>query len=99
MNKIRAYLYTHPDDHTINVHEGYVEVLWLRQGLFTADNGARYYVSNEPGTLHYRKLWMTNRNDELAKRLYIEYHEHKVKEIERTLDMHKQAIITLKGEK
>lgn len=98
MNRIRAYMYTINEDHTINVREGYIDALWLHQGLFTADNGTRYYVSNEPGVMHYRKIWLTERDDKRATQLYIEYHERRIKEVERTLAMYKHAIAVLKGE-
>jgi hypothetical protein len=99
MNKTRAYLYTYKDDNTINVHEGYVEPIWHSQWLFTADNGHRYYVSNKHAALHYRKLWLTTRNDDLARQIYVEYHRHKIEELEQKLKAHKQAIADLKGRK
>lgn len=101
MNELRAYLYTINEDHTLNIHEGYVSPkvhTWSRQRRFTPDRGSWFDVSSEPGEMYYRKLWLIERDDELATRLYVEYHERKIKEAERALEMHKQAIATLKGE-
>lgn len=98
-NKIRVYLYTIKDDNTLNVQEGYLDHLWRSQSLFASDNGNRYYVATEAYKIHYRKLWMIDRDDDLARQLYIEYHERRLKEIERTLETHRQAIEVLKGEK
>lgn len=101
MNKTRAYLYTIKGDGTLNIHEGYFESgynKWSKTSRFTPDKGNWCFVSNEPGELHYRKMWMPERDDERAKALYIEYHERKIKECEKNLEMHKRTIAVLKGE-
>jgi hypothetical protein len=91
-------MYTINEDHTLNVHEGHIDAMWRHQSLFVADDGGRYYVSTMQGTMHYRKVWLVNRDDELATQLYINYHERKIKETERTLAMYKHALAVLKGE-
>lgn len=101
MDEIRAYLYTIKEDDTLNIHEGRVSPgvhTWSRHCRFTPDKGSWHYVSINPGEIYYRKLWLAERDDELAKRLYVEYHERKIKELERNLEKHKQAIAILRGE-
>ena len=99
MNDAKVYLYTIRDDGTISVREGEVSRKlhnWQRTLRFTPTEGDWCYVSSEPCTMYYRKVWMPKRDDELAKELCLEYHERKIKECERTLEMHRQAIATLK---
>ena len=99
MNDTRAYLYFLKDDGTLSVHEGGVSPKfhnWQRHVRFTPDKGNWCYVSSEPYEVYYRKVWMPERDDERAKMLYIEYHERKIKECEKNLEMHKQAVATLK---
>lgn len=101
MDGIRGYLYILNDDHTFSIREGYVcpkVPAWIRHVRFIPDNGHWIYVSGDPGVMYYRKVWLPERDDELAKKLYIEYHEGKIKELERQLDAHKQVIATLRGE-
>ena len=101
MDKIRGYLYTIGQDYTVNVQEGYFEPgyhRWSRQGRFIPDNGKWCYIPNEPGMFYHRKMWLVKRDDEFATRLYVEYHEQKIKECERNIAAHKKAIAVLKGE-
>lgn len=103
MNETRGYLYILKDDHTFTVREGSVSPVlhnWQRTVRFTPDKGkgSWCYVSSSPCEIYYRKIWMTGRDDELATRLFIEYHERKIKECEKNLEMHKQCIAVLKGE-
>ena len=102
-NEIRVYLYTLKDDNTIEVQEGYFAqnpyYSRAKHGKFTLDNGKWCYVAKEPGEVYYRKIWLTTKNEELVRSLYVEYHERKIDDLERNLKMHKQAIAELKGKK
>lgn len=100
MNEFRAYLYMIDKDDTLSVHEGritYGRYPWTKQGYFTTDDNQRYFVSSEPSKLYYRKVWLQERDDNLAKKLYIEYHERKIKELEHNIELHKKAIKTFGG--
>lgn len=99
MTDTRAYLYTIRDDGTLSVHEGGVSQRfhsWQRTVRFTPDKGGWCYVSSDPYEVYYRKIWMPERDDETATKLYLEYHERKVHECERNIEMHRRAIAALK---
>ncbi len=100
--KIRAFMYYVDNNNILVVHEGYITPPvhnWQRQCWFTPDDGHWCYVSKNPCELYYRKLWMTKRDDELATKFYVEYHERKIKELEGKIEMHKRNIAVLKGDK
>lgn len=100
MNETRAYLYSINDDGTLNVREGLLQPgihRWSRQGRFTPDGGKWCFVSNDPGSLYHRKMWLPERDDERATQIYIEYHERRIKESERSIVTHQKAIDVLKG--
>jgi hypothetical protein len=101
MNETRAYLYSINEDGTLNVREGLFQprfTRWSKQGRFTPDDGKWCYVTSEPCMFYHRKMWMVKRDDELARRLYVEYHEQKIKGYERSIEAHKKAIEALKGD-
>ena len=98
MNEFRAYLYGIKEDFTLTVQEGYFHPghnRWSKTGRFVPDHGNFCFVSNEPGELHYKKLWLKERDDTRVLRLYLEYHRHKIEDLERQLDMHRQAGVAL----
>lgn len=99
MGEIKAYLYTVGDDNKLNVRAGTFipgHQRWAKQGRFTPNKGRWCFVSNEPGKMHYRKLWLPERDDERAMALYIKYHEDRIEEFERNIETHKRAITALK---
>ena len=100
MNEFRAYLYTINDDFTFNVHAGTMHTgynRWSKSGRFTPDEGRWCFVSNEPGVLHYKRVWLIERDDERVKEIYLNYHKRRAEELERQLTMHKRAIDALEA--
>lgn len=101
MDGVKAWLYTIGYDDKMHVQEGrfyngYHK--WSRQGRFELSKSSWCFVSNIEGELYYKKLWLTKRDDELAKKLYIEYHERKIKDLEKNIETHRHDIAVLKGE-
>ena len=102
MDDNKVYLYGLKEDYTLDIQTGTVNTnfdRWSKRGRFISDKGRRCYVADEPAEVHYLKIWLVERDDELAKRLFIEYHERKIKDLKRAILPHKQAIAALNGEK
>lgn len=99
MNEIRGYLYSIKEDFTLIVQEGYFRRHgcnnWSKRGLFYSDDGKWGFVASTPGELYYKKLWLKERDDNLARQCYLNHHAHRVEELERQLDMHRRAGVAL----
>jgi hypothetical protein len=103
MDGVKAWLYTIGYDDKMAVQEGHFYPgthKWSKQGRFEPSKGSGWcFVANQPKEIYYRKLWLTERDDELAKELYIKYHERKIESLEKNIETHKYYISVLKGEK
>lgn len=102
MDETKVYLYSLKEDNTLYIQTGIVNTnfdRWSKRGKFVSDTGRRCYVADGPAEVHYLKVWLVERDDELAKKIFIEYHERKIKDLKRAILPHKIAIEALKGEK
>lgn len=52
----------------------------------------------EPNIIYNRVLWMTERNDDLARELFIAHEEDCVKELQLKIAWHKKNILKIKNE-
>ena len=83
------------------VREGRVVLRYgnLKFVYFTSSNsGTRYPRENEFGVISAKgpSVWMTERNDEFVKRLFIEYEEQKLVELQRQIVRKTELIKMLK---
>lgn len=52
----------------------------------------------KPGVMHYGALWLPERDDELARKLFLEYEKDCVKELEERIARHRSTIEVLKDQ-
>lgn len=84
------------------VHEGEVIIskTYKRMGIYFNDTRTMERVPKELGVVLTGKissLWLNERDDELAKRIFIEYEERKIAEIKELLDKRIKSLESLKA--
>lgn len=94
-----AYLYSLWND-KFTVSEGYVYIITIKtraHAQFDCPNRPDYVVVDPaPGVIRQAKLWLLERDDELAKRLLVEYHEGCIEDLKKKLRGHEQKLDILK---
>lgn len=84
------------------VFEGYIEVSRYasNHSRFVYRRGRKektMQCSPNPGEVYNSVVWLTERDDELAKKMFIEYEEFILEELREKIEKHEQAIEKLKG--
>lgn len=96
-----AYLYSLWNDQ-FTVTEGFVYILSgerrAHAKFYCEDRPNHVVIDPAPGVIRQAKLWLTERDDERAKRLLREYHEDRVTELKKQIASHEQKLDILKGE-
>ncbi len=96
-----AYLYSLWNDQ-FTVTEGTVVICSGNRrahAKFDCDTKREYIVVDPaPGMIRQAKLWLHERDDELARRLLREYHEECIADLKKKLHSHEQKLDILKGE-
>lgn len=95
-NEPKIYLYTRWQG-KFKVLEGHVEYSRYYRGhaRFIYQNGRKEkYVQCglEAGIVSNRVVWLTERNDELARKIFIEYERDRISELEYKIVCHRQNI-------
>ena len=97
-----AYLYSLWNDQ-FTVTEGTVVIFCGNRrahAKFECDARREYItVDPAPSKISKAKLWLHERDDELARRLLIEYHEECIADLKKKLTGHEQKLDILKGPK
>lgn len=105
LKRTRGYLYSIWTGRII-VAEGYAEMILMNrndvQGRFIVEDIAsnkkkRYQCAAAPRLMFNKVIWLEERDDDLAKSLFIKYEEQCIKELEEKIKNHEQNIKTLKG--
>lgn len=98
--KLPAYLYSLWNDQ-FTVTEGFIYILSGKRRVhakfYCEDRPSHVVVDPAPGVIRQAKLWLTERDDELAKRKLREYHEQCIEELEKKIAGHEKKLDILKG--
>lgn len=96
-----AYLYSLWNDQ-FTVTEGFVYIFSGTRrdhAQFDCRERTDYVVVDPiPGTIRQAKLWLLERDDELAKRLLRKYHEDCITDLKKKVQGHEQKLDILKGD-
>lgn len=97
--KQKAYLYSMWNNELV-MKEGYIDYtkFYYRNDRvpFHIDGHYKTMCGREPGFVYNGFVWLTERDDELARRIFIGYEEMRIADLERQLENHKQKIKILK---
>lgn len=94
------------------INTGYVYSMWsgrliaykgtaytsIHEGManFYTESDKKIQCSTEPGTIYNAVIWLTERDDELAKKLLIDYEEKQISKLQEKIDNHRHKIKTIK---
>lgn len=82
-----SYVYSLLDD-KFSYHEGIIAPTYYAQfGIFRSNDNYSTTVSMTPGEVYNGVVWLPDRNDEEAKRLFISHYTNKRETLKRQLDL------------
>ena len=97
----RGYLYSRYKDR-LNVYYGTITPLnyggrrdYARFEYVNGQKEKRLQCWYKPGVIYYGTVWLYERDDELARKLFLEYEKNCIKELEERITRHWRCIETL----
>ena len=94
----KVYLYSFSAD-KLTVTEG---IVWKAKGEYAKESSRfssidkGYDVSDEPGVVFNRTVWLSDRNDKKAMRILVKYERTKIAELRNKIKEHQNLIMVIK---